>query len=121
MPTDPMIRQTHRSVWKFPLKITDYQTITAPLVDFLHVGHQNDVYTGTPSLQLWAEVDQTLPTRDWDIFIVGTGHPMPQGAVDWLGTIVDDTTGLVWHVYTGLFYGTDDDANYIRARANKLS
>src|ERR1051325_9935058 len=85
--TDPMIRQPNRAVWKFPLEITDYQTITAPLVDFLHVGHQTDLTTGVPQIQLWAEVDQTLDWKEWNIFIVGTGHPMPQGAVDWLGTI----------------------------------
>lgn len=80
-----------RTVYKYIIKITDEQVISLPLVQLLHVGLDP---SGFPCV--WAEVETEMPSSDVTIFVVGTGHPVPDGA--WhVGSFVQG--GFVWHIY----------------------
>ena len=82
-----------RSVWKFPLRVTEVQVVTMPrAAKILSVAMQHGVPT------LWAWVDPHAPTEERLIGLVGTGHlaPYPDEA-DYLGTVFDGP--LVWHVF----------------------
>jgi len=101
-----MLHNPDRRIFKYPLELTDHQTITirsfTPCMDVLHVDMQNDTIT------LWAENDVTGPEVEIDVFIVGTGNPMPNGAILHIGTVVD-AHGFVWHVFTTHVHTDDDD------------
>lgn len=47
---------------------------------------------------LWVEVDDSQPTEPTELFVVGTGHAIPRGAV-YCGSFVRGP--YVWHVYHG--------------------
>lgn len=54
-----------------------------------------------PVVEFWAEDIQ--PTPDGELLqrtfqVVGTGHPLPEGAV-WRGTTDRTREGFVWHLY----------------------
>lgn len=83
-----------RTIWKFPLEVTDLQTIQMPVdAHFLSVGQQDD------ELMLWALVDpenQLIPTT---FAIYGTGHPIGAAESDeyHVGTV--QVGPYVWHVF----------------------
>ena len=83
-----------RTIWKFPLKITDHQSIKMPQGPRLLTVQIQD---GVP--MLWAMVDtNTGITWDIEIRIYGTGNPGPNEAENYIATFQQD--GLVWHVFT---------------------
>lgn len=83
-----------RTVWKF--KIMDEHGVQAGRVPMpsgaapLHVGMQDGW------LCLWAEVDPSSPIADRGFAVVGTGHPVPDGA-RCVGSALDGP--FVWHLY----------------------
>lgn len=105
MPTEPIEYDLDRRIHKFPLELTEHQTVTfrspAPCADLLTVQMQNDVPT------LWVETDRMAPEHTVHIFIVGTGNPIPDNAVMHLGTVIDD--GYVWHIYASHEHHGDDE------------
>lgn len=84
-----------RAIWKFPLKITDAQHITAPAgAKIIAVQMQGD------TLCLWAIVNPDAPTKRIEIRVHGTGHPLPVDAdYDHIGTVQASGGALVWHVF----------------------
>lgn len=83
---------TPRTIWKFPLAITDQQAISMPsYADIVSVQRQGD------SLCLWAIVAPENPQQRRDIRIVGTGHPMPDDRLVFIATVQDGP--FVWHVF----------------------
>ena len=54
-------------------------------------------------IEFWAEHDDTRPELPRTFVIVGTGHPVPEGAL-YVGTAPRTPEGLVWHLFelTGL-------------------
>lgn len=82
------------TIWKYPLEITDRQTLTMPAgAHLLTVQHQHG------HLTLWAEVDPAAEPEDRTIAIVGTGNPMPSGTTAYLATAQAWVGHLVWHVF----------------------
>ncbi len=86
------------SIWKFPLEITDAQTIKMPAgAELLSVGEQN----GT--LCLWAKVDPNKEIVEKNIRIFGTVHPVPKDdfendkELSFIGTV--QIGSFVWHVF----------------------
>jgi hypothetical protein len=80
-----------RQVWKFPLTVTDRQSVAMPRnARILRVVVQRD----TPTL--WAEVDPSEPPVERIIRIFGTGHPLPARCI-YQGTAAIGR--FVWHVY----------------------
>ena len=82
------------TIFKYPLEITDEQLIPLPMdARVLSVGLSG----GRPCL--WALVDSALPPAPWRIHIYGTGQPVDHAQHEFIGTVVDDRRGLVWHVF----------------------
>jgi hypothetical protein len=58
--------------------------------------------TSDGAVEFWAE-DSGLPRRRFRYFrVFGTGHPLPANA-RWVGTCPRTVSGLVWHLYEGVF------------------
>lgn len=58
---------------------------------------------------MWVTLDETLPHRDVEFCIVGTGHEYPDGWTH-VGTWQQD--GYVWHLFQGpLTVEVDDDSD----------
>lgn len=84
-----------RTIWKFPLKITDEQIIEVPdYVEWLNVGLDPQ---GNPSL--WALVYPDNEKVQINIRIIGTGHPVEKEIWhdNYRGTIIDGP--FAWHVF----------------------
>lgn len=84
-----------RQVWKYQLKIADATDIEMPKgTDVLAVQVQNN------QICLWAAVNDTtaeLETRRF--YLIGTGHPMPDDAGIYVGTVQLSGGALVLHVF----------------------
>jgi hypothetical protein len=83
-------------IWKYSLKITDFQTLSMPVgakVLSLHLQH------GCP--QLWALVDEGGPQELRTFTTIGTGNPIPSelklGA--FIGTYLARGDAVVFHVF----------------------
>ena len=57
-----------------------------------HVGAQDD------GPVLWAEVDERHAPEGRQFFIYGTGHPISEEGLRYIGTCQTES-GFVWHVY----------------------
>lgn len=83
-------------IWKFPLDASDYQSVTVPKgATFLSARYQHG------QICLWALVDDTEPQEESrDIFIVGTGHPVPAlAAAVFIDTVLVMDGAIVFHVF----------------------
>ncbi len=83
-------------IHKYVLEVTDLQEIEMPKGRILSVDVQK------ASLCLWALVDTSSPLSVVKIRIIGTGNPIPSGALDnmaFVGTALMSSGGLVWHVF----------------------
>lgn len=80
-------------IYKYPLSRCATQTIEAAIFRPLKVDIQNDTIT------LWAMIDDSLPKQEIEIFLIGTGHPLPDEFRDhiFLGTVKDGV--FVWHIF----------------------
>jgi hypothetical protein len=84
------------SVWKYPLKLTDWQPIDMPKgARLLSVAEQHGI------LCLWALVDTTADKTARSIVIIGTGHlaPAPTDPFTYVGSALAAAGDLVWHVF----------------------
>lgn len=80
------------TIWKFRLLQVVQQAVSLPAgARLLHVGVQDNCWT------LWALVDPSAPHELRQLRTVGTGHPIPEGAFDYLGTFQDPPR--VWHLF----------------------
>lgn len=87
-------------IWKYKLEITDSQTIRAPQTNgyysFLDVQFQRG------NLCLWVMVQPGAEEEEIEVRIIGTGHPISaeeEKDLCYIGTVVDERYGLVWHVF----------------------
>lgn len=81
------------TIWKFPLQITDVQTIEVPTAGkLLSVQVQHQVPC------IWALVDPKQPKELRKIRIYGTGHPIDQLG-QFIGTFQVQAGALVFHVF----------------------
>jgi hypothetical protein len=84
---------TGRTIWKFPLKITDKQVLRIPRVhELLDVQLQD----GQP--MLWAMVHPDSTVQGLAIYCYGTGNPGPSPEEVYVATI--QLYGFVWHFYS---------------------
>ena len=86
-----------KTIYKYPLKIEDMQTITTHKgADFLHV----EVQHGTPCL--WALVDTKAPMQIRVILMRGTGHDAEGIAANQhISTFMLRDGNLVFHAFDG--------------------
>jgi hypothetical protein len=82
------------TIWKYPLAITDRQTITMPRNAQLLT-----VQTQEGSLVLWALVRPEETGVGREIAIYGTGNPMPPYPGEYVATFSSHSNALVWHVF----------------------
>lgn len=83
-----------RTVWKYPLEVTDRQTIEMPRTSkILHVGVQHGIAC------LWVEVTPDTLQAERTILIAGTGHPLPDESKRYIGTFQLAGGTLVFHAY----------------------
>jgi hypothetical protein len=80
-------------IYKYPILITDLQTITLPSgATFVKVGLDPQ-----GQICLWAIVDPELPVTREYIHIRGTGQPLTDLPTRYLGSFNDGP--FVWHVF----------------------
>lgn len=92
-----MTERRKLTIWKFPLVITDLQTVR------LRVGAQLlGVYLQHNTPCLWAILDPDAPERDVNIRCRGTGHVFDDhgGFPHHLGTVVMNAGTLVFHFFS---------------------
>lgn len=83
-----------KSVWKFPLNIEDAVTIRMPKCSMvLDVQLQN----GIPCL--WALCATDSPLEDRTFFLYGTGHPIEEEDISYVGTFQIHDGALVFHLF----------------------
>jgi hypothetical protein len=84
-----------KTIWKFPLMMTDRQTVEIPLpAELLTVQLQGKV--PHENACLWAEVDPEGEKVRIEIAMIGTGHPVPEG-MRYISTV--QYGALVFHFY----------------------
>ena len=85
-----------RKIFKFPLEVTDYQTIEvkSPAI-LLSVAEQNN------NIVLYAMIDDLEYGIPVDVRIIGTGHPIKDDIDNYkfLGTVNLIDGGLMFHVF----------------------
>lgn len=80
------------TVYKYQISFCDTTELHMPVgAEILCVQVQGDVPT------IWAKVDPSAPEESRTIYVVGTGHLVPDLAGDYIGTI--QLKGLVWHFF----------------------
>ncbi len=83
-----------RTIWKYPLRITDWQRVSMQRgACILSAGVDPQ-----GQLCIWAEVDPEASVEPRDVRIVGTGHGIDlTGYSRFVGSV---TRGMfVWHIY----------------------
>ena len=82
------------TIWKFPIQITDVQTLTVPAYWVpKHVGLDPQ---GTPCI--WAMTNQESKFNvERKVYVHGTGHTFHPKANHYVGSFVDGP--FVWHVF----------------------
>lgn len=82
-------------VFRYELKVTDEQQVSLPTSHkLLSVAPGRGGY----HIDLWALTNPSDHNRDRNVHIFGTGHPIPDVALEFIGTAVM-SDGLVWHVF----------------------
>lgn len=80
-----------KTIWKYPLDLAEHQGVTMQRgAQILDVQMQD----GTPTI--WAVVSPAEEMVSRHVFIVGTGHYVPEGKT-YVGTV--QMSGYVWHVF----------------------
>lgn len=87
-----------KQVYRYRIAITDYQTLELTTRLVLSVAQLPFIYER--ALDLWAIHDDALPKNKVGIYVIGTGHPMPDCDLAFIDTVVMNS-GLVWHVFIG--------------------
>jgi hypothetical protein len=83
-----------QSIWKYPLKIEDVQTVRMPRgAEILTVQDQKGV------LCLWARVTIENPLEDRRFFIYGTGHRHTFMHGKYVASAQQKDGELVWHIF----------------------
>ena len=85
-----------KTIHKFPLQINTGQSVSMPAdAKILSVQFQHGILT------MWAEVDTEAAPSVRAIYIFGTGHPIHEDDLIYIGTVQQAGGNLVWHVYDG--------------------
>jgi hypothetical protein len=83
-----------RAVWKYSVPILDRFTIEMPHGAWLlHVGMHN----GRPCL--WAIVTPDAPPVARSFRLAGTGHPIGEESLSYLGSFLMDRDEVIFHLF----------------------
>jgi hypothetical protein len=87
-------KMTKRTIWKYPLEITDTQNVMMPEgAEILSAQMQGD------ALCLWALVNPEAPKQRREIEVLGTGNPAPDAKRRYISTTQMHGGALVWHIF----------------------
>lgn len=81
-----------KTIWKFPINITDGQELSIP-----EGGKILCVQTQAEIPCIWVLVDPKNKKIKRKIFVYGTGHPVDNDNINYIGTF--QTGPLVFHVF----------------------
>lgn len=105
-----------RTVYRYPLEIKDgtqpvqwrkggiIRMVGQKSPDFIEVGDESGIPDRVAYIDLWVEIDDEIADFETRHFvIVGTGHPIPQGA-EYIDSVIQRSETifggcLVWHVF----------------------
>ncbi len=84
-----------KTIHKFPITSMSRETVldVPKGANFLAVQTQGQTVT------LWAEVDTDQPYEKRCVFMIGTGHPLPDEPCEYIGTTQMLGGNLIWHFY----------------------
>lgn len=88
-----------RTIYKYDLSDMNNNILEGPIVKFLHADQQHG------RIMVWAEVDTSLPNRQFQIFPIGTGWDMTLSKEcifdthTYLGTVSLFGGSYIFHVY----------------------
>lgn len=84
-----------KTIYKYALNRSNSVTvIEAPKgARFLSVAVQSG------AIVIWAEVDVNADLENRAIYTIGTGYPLPDGDLSFIGTVLTHNGALVHHVY----------------------
>ena len=83
-----------KTIHKFPIRIEVVQDIAIPAHStFIHAGLDPQGQTC-----LWAEVETTNEKFPKRVYLLGTGHPIPEGARSHIGSFKQGN--FMWHIYS---------------------
>lgn len=89
-----------KTIWKFPLSITDFQKIQMPKgAKVLTAAMQGEL------LCLWALVDDDAPKVEAAFWVLGTGNPIdhPKNIGEHIATVPMHGGMLIWHVFHHIY------------------
>jgi hypothetical protein len=90
-------------VFKYPLQVTNVQNIALPLGAIILTAMEQ---CGT--LCIWAEIDTEMVKQNQNeyrtIYVIGTGHPMPDIELKYINSVSMNHGNLIFHIYEGLSY-----------------
>lgn len=93
-----------RTIYKYPFHVGGDASVSMPVgAKVLHVGRDVRFDEGLGYACIWALVETNSPMKDFDIWVVGTGHYLHDDddaefeAKNHVGTWQD--RGLVWHLF----------------------
>jgi hypothetical protein len=83
-----------RQVFRYVVPVDDRPHVIHLTNDPLHVANGMTL----DEVEFWAERDMDAPEYPAAFQVVGTGHPVPDGA-RYVGTCPRTREGYVWHLY----------------------
>ena len=83
-----------KTIWKFQFEIADVIEIDMPkVIEILHFEIQGDVPC------IWAIVNPVIPLKPKQFRLFGTGHPIREDNLKYIGTSMHRGGELVWHLF----------------------
>lgn len=86
-----------KTIWKHVLRIEDEQTIEIPEAAQFLCAHEQ-----MGEVCVWFRCDPTYAPKKRTIIMRGTGHPLPDRNLTYLGSAVLHSGHLVFHVFEAL-------------------
>ncbi len=81
-------------IWKFPIQVTAWQSVMIPAgSQVLSCQFQRE------QLCLWALVDPEREAEERTVYVVGTGHGLPDMSLGFIGTVQMLGGSLIFHVF----------------------
>jgi hypothetical protein len=81
-------------IWKFPIKITDWQLVEMPIGAMILDAKVQD---GT--ICLWALCDENADKEIRYFMVFGTGEVIPSDSGKYIATVQMKGGGRIWHIF----------------------
>lgn len=94
------------TIYKYPLKVTDTQGVEVPNDAYpIHVG-----LDPVGDLCIWCRVDPNRIRRKMTVRIFGTGHPIDDTTLVFVGTV--KMTNFMWHIFVSPILQQPDEPTH---------